>query len=148
MSNFYFYYIASASDCLLLKADLDNFCEWAQKLNFTLNTEKCYLMSFSRNNCSPISHSYSFINIPVNRVTLIKNLGSYFSHTLFFVHYINHTIIKALKFLNSIKCTPKIFLSFPAFVPFTSPWFVSSWNMTYEVIVLNPYLARDNYPSG
>ena len=132
--------IASASDCLLLQADLDTFCIWAQKLNLTLNTEKCHVMSFSRNR-SPISHSYSLIDTPVNRVTLIKDLGIYFSPTLSFEHHINYTIGRALKILGFIKRNTSNFSSISCLRALYFSLVRSI--LEYGVVVWHPYLARD-----
>jgi hypothetical protein len=132
--------ISSPSDCLLLQSDIDSFCNWAKQLNLSLNISKCHVMSFSRNR-SPISHSYSIDGSLVNRVTLIKDLGIYFSPTLSFEFHINNMIGRALKVLGFIKRNTTNFSSSYCLRVLYSSLVRSI--MEYGVVVWHPHLSRD-----
>lgn len=132
--------INSSSDCLLLQSDLDTFSDWANHLNLDLNISKCHAMSFSRKP-SPISNTYSLEGFPVNRVSIIKDLGIYFTPTLSFEFHINNIIGRALKVLGFIKRNTANFSSiFCLRVLYLS--LVRSI-LEYGVVVWHPYLARD-----
>jgi hypothetical protein len=97
-------------------------------------------MSFSRNR-SPISHSYSIDGSLVNRVTLIKDLGIYFSPTLSFEFHINNMIGRALKVLGFIKRNTTNFSSSYCLRVLYSSLVRSI--MEYGVVVWHPHLSRD-----
>ncbi|CAI6353391.1 unnamed protein product [Macrosiphum euphorbiae] len=44
----FFSEITSPSDCLQLQSDLNTFSLWAQRIDLTLNLNKCHVMSFHR----------------------------------------------------------------------------------------------------
>jgi hypothetical protein len=97
-------------------------------------------MSFSRNR-SPISHSYSIDSSLVDRSTIIKGLGIFFSPTLSFEFHIYNMICRALKILGFIKRnTTNFSSSYCHRVLYSSLVF---FIMEYSVVVWHPHLFYD-----
>lgn len=61
--------------------------------------------------CSPVVHSYFLNNSQLQRVSIIKDLGTFYSSTLSFEHHISLTVCRALKFQGFIQRDTKQFKS-------------------------------------
>ena len=94
--------VNSFTDFLLLQLDLESFFDWDKQLNLSLNTNRYYVISFSRK-LSPISHTYHLEYFLFNCVFIINNLRIYFSPTLFFEFHINNMVGRILRVLVFIK---------------------------------------------
>jgi len=83
-----FYKIETHSDCLLLLDELKPFSLWVSDLGFSINVVKCSVISFStfRN---PLHYPYVINNVLLQRVSIIKDLGIYYSSTLYLSHHID-----------------------------------------------------------
>lgn len=69
----------STSNCILLKSNLDTFCDRVKCVNITLSIEKCQIIFFYR--CrSPLSHSYSLVHL----LNLLLKTGISLTFILFF----------------------------------------------------------------
>jgi len=73
--------IETHTDCLLLSNELILFNRWVSALGLSLNINNCNVISFSRSR-NPIHHPYMFNDILLQRVSIIKDLGIYYSSSL------------------------------------------------------------------
>ena len=96
--------IRSVHDCVQLQADLNNLVTWSNKWKLNFNIKKCKILSI--NNTNPfLLHNYTLSNIPLERVTKIKDLGLTFNTNLTWDDHLNTKIAKSDKMLGLIKRT-------------------------------------------
>jgi hypothetical protein len=132
--------IETLSDCLLLSNELIQFNHWVHALGLSLHISRCNVISFSRSR-NPIHHPYLLNNIMLQRASLIKDLGIYYSFTLSFNHHIDIITRRANKVLGFIKRNTKLFSS-PTCLRSLYFALVRSI-LEYGVVVWHPYLAKD-----
>lgn len=132
--------IDNHESCKTLQSQLNLFLSWVEHLGLMLNIDKCHIMTFTRQR-NPISYPYSLNDIPLQRVSLFKDLGIYYTPSLNFDHHINATVSKALKVMGFIKRNTSMFKS--AICLRTLYFSLVRSILEYGAIIWHPYLARD-----
>lgn len=95
--------IKTINDCIMLQKDLDTLHTWCTINKLDLNVSKCMVMSFSyRRERKFQLYNYRIDRSPLNRTSVIRDLGILFDHKLSFVPHIESIISKAAKMLGFI----------------------------------------------
>jgi hypothetical protein len=98
-----FHIVNDQSEADLLQLNLNNLYEWCTYNNFTININKCQLMTFSR--AGVVSFFYYNLNgKPLPRtIGPIKDLGIYFDPKLKFDCHITNIVNRSNKILGFIR---------------------------------------------
>ena len=91
------------------KLQLDLYClgEWCSINRMSLNLKKCKVMSFYRR--SLFQYNYFLLDVKLESVNSIVDLGVTLDHKLSFIIHINNTVNKARSVLGFIKRWAKEF---------------------------------------
>jgi hypothetical protein len=92
------------NDCIILQDNINILQDWCKLNNLFLNTDKCYIMTFSRNK-SKFTFKYCVDGQLLKNVTEIRDLGILFDSELSFVNHINESIGRAMQTLGFIVRT-------------------------------------------
>ena len=97
--------IHNIEDCDKLQYDVNNLVDWCQRNGMALNPVKCKAMSFYRGR-NPINVNYHIMNVPLENVKTVKDLGITFDVSLNFISHLSNIVSKAFQLLGFIKrCT-------------------------------------------
>jgi hypothetical protein len=102
--------IETYSDCLTLSNELIQFNHWVDTLGLSLNINKCSVVFFSISR-NPILYPYLLNNIALQRASIIKDLGIFYTSTFSFSHHIDIITGRANKVLGFIKRNTKLFVT-------------------------------------
>lgn len=100
--------IKTFDDCVLLQDDLDRLTSYCQENKLILSLPKCKSITFTKKS-NIIQFEYSLCNTPLEKVSLIKDLGVFFDSKLHFDYHINHIINKAFQLYGFVMRTCKPF---------------------------------------
>lgn len=100
--------VSSISDCEDLQNDLLKFDHYCKKNQLILNSDKCYIITFSRKH-NPISFNYTLSSKIITRVKSIRDLGLTLDDKLNFNIHIDNIISRAYKQLGLILRLSKPF---------------------------------------
>lgn len=89
------------SDCERLQEDIDRVVEWSNDNKLHFNVAKCSVMSFTRAR-TPLSYQYKVEDVPMQRVSQVRDLGVVFSQELTFREHINKICKKAYRNLGFV----------------------------------------------
>lgn len=103
-----FHNVKDLQDVSRIQRDLDSFYQYCQQNCLYLNLKKCHTISFTRNVDKVISH-YTFNNVPLDRLSIVKDIGIFFDCKLLFDYHIQQITLKAMKTLGFITRTCKDF---------------------------------------
>lgn len=133
--------IKSFADCELLQADLDNLFEYYRKNKINLSIQKCQCISFTRKT-NPITFSYNFDGVVVERVGTIRDLGVILDSKMDMTSHLDHIINRANRNLGFVMRTCRNFkhpISFKiiyyAYVRCILEYASSIWSPFYAVHV-------------
>lgn len=94
--------ISNINDLLVLQSDLSIFSEWCLKSHMTLNTSKCFIMTFTKK--SPcFSHQYELQGNPLIRCDSITDLGVVLDPKLTFQAHFESIINRSNSSLGFIR---------------------------------------------
>lgn len=93
--------INTHQDCLHLQSDINSLYDWSNINNLPINTEKCNILTFSRNK-SPILHNYQMGGVSIKRVDIIKDLGVTYDNKLNFKRHVQHITLDSYRLLGFI----------------------------------------------
>ena len=110
-------YTAANSDCdaANLPADLNALSNWSNMNGLSLNTDKCFVISFYKGNNYKL-FNYFLNSNSLHRVTVIKDLGVVFNSNFTFKPLIERVITKSFKSLGFIKCSTSDFSNISAII--------------------------------
>lgn len=100
--------ITNIQDASKLQNDLYNLEEYYQRNRITVNAKKCNIISFGRKR-QPIICNYTINNVPLERVSLIRDLGVYLDTKFSLIQHIDMICTKAYKTLGFIMRTCSVF---------------------------------------
>ena len=100
--------VENQSDCLTLQEDLKKVQTWCDKNNLPLNTEKCFVMTYT-NKLNPVHFEYKLDNVAIGRSETFKDLGITFDTKFSFANHIEGICAKAMKMLGFIMRNSKYF---------------------------------------
>ena len=86
--------VKSVLDATNLQRDLDMLSSWCQQNCLFLNNYKCKTMSVHRKRC-PIVFEYQLNQIPLARLSVVKDLGVMLDSTLSFTQHVDFVVCKA-----------------------------------------------------
>lgn len=95
--------INSFQDCLTLQNDLNMLTRWCNENKLNLNVPKCTVVSFTR--CSNRKFqlfNYHINNTPLNRSSVVKDLGIIFDQKLTFIQHVNSIVLRASRSMGFI----------------------------------------------
>ena len=93
--------IRSTVECIELQQYLDAFTSWCQRNLLSLSVSKCSVISFTRRK-KPILWNYAICQEPLERVSVVKDLGVLLDSQMSFRDHYSHIIAKANKNLGFI----------------------------------------------
>ena len=93
--------ITSKEDCLAFQEDINRIFKWCEKHNFSMNTGKTNIISFSRKK-EIIKHDYQVDSVTLNRVESISDLGVIFDSRLMFTDHFKKITADANRILGFI----------------------------------------------
>lgn len=93
--------VVSSSDCVDINIDLLSFVEYCSKNKLRLNSDKCNVMSFSKQ-LNPVVFDYKINFVSLNKTKSIKDLGVNFDTKLMFNEHIEKISNKSLQMLGFI----------------------------------------------
>lgn len=130
--------INTASDATHLQEDLSRVLEWSSLNKLPLNVKKCKHIKFNRKR-RPLLTSYCIDNIPLEEVSVIRDLGVMLDSQLSFTSHIDEIIGKAYKLLGFVWRNCKIFrnktalvTAYFALVRSTLEYCSNVWNPQYK----------------
>lgn len=94
--------IKSLVDCGALQADIERVSNWCEMNGMQMNAAKCKVLTFTRCQTS-VSFDYKLNNLPLERVTSIKDLGVILDSKLRFNEHISVTTAKANAMLGFLR---------------------------------------------
>lgn len=100
--------ISTPEDCLKLQSDLQRFVNYCEKDKLFLNSDKCFVISFTRKHNS-INYDYVLSDNKIKRVHEIRDLGVKLDAKLHFRSHIDNIISRAYKQLGLILRLTKPF---------------------------------------
>lgn len=103
-----FYKITSADDCTALQQDLNSLHDYYTRNKITVNVTKCQCISYTRKK-NPITYSYQFNAITIDKVEIVRDLGVMFDSKLTFSNHIDLITSKAYKSLEFVLRSCKAF---------------------------------------
>jgi len=86
--------ISSSHDSKLLQDDLDQLCQWSGDWKLQLNPAKCKAFTITLKR-KPVLTTYTIQNTPLEKVSVIRDLGIWLDTKLTFAEHINFTVCKA-----------------------------------------------------
>lgn len=93
--------IESAEDIILLQSDLDRLCTWCNSNFMSLNSKKCFVMSFNRSG-SILDNNYKIDNDGLEKKTSFCDLGVMFDMKCTFNLHVDYILNKAYSKLGCI----------------------------------------------
>lgn len=102
--------INSINDAMLLQKDLDTVAQWCHTNRMFLNTNKCFVVTFTRK-INKICFNYQLKNQSLGRFNQAKDLGVIFDEKLTFREHYDHIHSKASKVLGFVMRNTKHFHS-------------------------------------
>lgn len=108
-----FYKITSADDCTALQQDLNSLHDYYTRNKITVNVTKCQCISYTRKK-NPITYSYKFNAITIDKVEIVRDLGVMFDSKLTFSNHIDLITSKAYKSLGFVLRSCKAFKNIEA----------------------------------
>lgn len=100
--------ISSTDDCVKLQEDLDRFSAYCVANKLQLSLPKCKSISFTKK-INVVHFTYSLCQTPLERVSLIKDLGVLFDSKLHFDAHVDHITTKGYQLYGFIKRTCNLF---------------------------------------
>lgn len=130
--------IRSVRDSIEMQRDLNGLVQWCRSNKLFLNSEKCYVMSFTRK-LSKIEFDYMINDVNLKRPQVIRDLGVLLDAKLTFSKHIAHIIAKAYSMLGFVMRICKDFKNIQAL---KSVYFahVRSY-LEYASVVWHPYMV-------
>lgn len=131
--------IHTPTDTDLLQDDLDRLTNWCHANDMTINTKKCYHITFTRKK-QPITSTYKIESEELQKVKVVKDLGVWLDSELNFIEHIDKIVSKSAQMLGFLKRNSKQFrftdtriLLFNTLVRSNLEYACSVWNPTYAV---------------
>jgi hypothetical protein len=106
--------VKSAEDCKYLQADILSVKKWCLENCMKLNTQKTYVISFTRKTNS-IHFDYRLCNTVITRTDCVKDLGVWLDNKLYF-HYVKCIFSVVSKLLGLINFITYHFSSLDSFL--------------------------------
>lgn len=131
--------IRNSEDANILQNSLNSLYEWCLINKMELNISKCKQITFHRKS-QPIEHQYTINNIPLEKITEIKDLGVTFNHKLSFNQHYENISKKAYKTLGFINRNSKEFQNPKTYITLYNT-FVRPI-LEYASSVWSPYYAK------
>lgn len=94
--------ISSTNDTQYMQESINNFLQWCSANDFTLNAEKCKVITISRKN-SPILSEYYMDGNPIKRVFSTKDVGVTYNNKFSFNDHMELSSNKAMSMLSFVK---------------------------------------------
>ena len=91
-----YFVVRSTADCEELPRLLNDFCSWCKCNRLDISVAKCAVISFTKKK-SPIHYCYTMNHEPIQRETVVKDLGVLLDTGLTFQNHYSHIISKANK---------------------------------------------------
>ena len=107
--------VKSVLDATNLQRDLDKLSSWCQQNCLFLNIDKCKVMSVHRKRC-PITFAYHLDQIPLERLSVVKDLGVMLDSTLSFTLHVDFVVCKAYSMLGFMMRICADFNAAPALI--------------------------------
>lgn len=105
--------IKSSTDIIHLQSDFNALLRWCDLNGFSCNSDKCFQITIGRSNV--LEFNYLFKNQPLQKLSVIKDLGVFFDSNLTFQYHIDYVVNKAIKKVNFIKRYTKQFKNLESF---------------------------------
>lgn len=100
--------ITDANDYAAIQRDLDVLAEWSLTNGMSLNTDKCYAISFTAKK-QTFDHVYTLQGVPLTRVHTIRDLGVIFDSRLTFRDHYDNIINRCNRSLGFVLRSTKHF---------------------------------------
>lgn len=102
-----FFKVTKQQDCSAIQSDLNNLYNYYNSNNITVNVGKCQYISYTRKT-NPISSSYHLNNVPIEKVSVIRDLGVLLDSKLSFTQHFDMIAGKAFRNLGFVlrSCKP------------------------------------------
>lgn len=135
--------ISSLDEMTRFQRDLNKFSAWCINNRLNLNVNKCKHVSFYRGRIRYISH-YHLLNVRLETLNEIRDLGVLFSYNLSFNMHIDAIIAKAQSMLGFLK---RICKDFTCINALKSVYYAHvRSHLEYANIVWNPFFIYSNRP--
>lgn len=96
--------IKNFDDALRIQRDIDTIIAWCRENKLQLNSNKCFVISFTRRHAPTFQHfNYNINGQSLDRINSIKDLGVIFDSKLSFENHTQNTISKACRMLGFIS---------------------------------------------
>lgn len=96
-----YWHVKSINDCRMLQTIIDMFASWCERNLLVISVKKCSVISFTRKR-TPIIWTYHILDEPVERTSVVKDLGVMLDSELNFREHYNCIINKANRNLGFI----------------------------------------------
>ena len=103
-----YFVVRSDADCEELQCLINGFCSWCKCNRLDVSVAKCSVISFTKKK-SPLHYCYKINGQPIQRETVVKDLGVLLDTGLTFQNHYSHIIRKANKHLGFIMRASKEF---------------------------------------
>jgi hypothetical protein len=100
--------IQSVDDCIALQSDIKVLTDWCTNNNMSLNTKKCQVINFTKKR-NVLVFQYNILNIPLEHVDIVRDLGVWFDSKLSFRTHYDTIIMRARRMLGFINRVAKPF---------------------------------------
>lgn len=128
--------ITSQEDIFSLQNDINKLQLWCINNKLKLNIDKCQYIVFSNKKIS-LPTSYTINNVPLNKVTVIRDLGVLIDSKLKFEKHIDYAVNKAYKMLGFLMRTTVRFLNIKCIISLYNALVRS--HLEYNSSVWSPY---------
>ncbi|CAG9128665.1 unnamed protein product [Plutella xylostella] len=128
--------IRDATDCIRLQQDIDRVVEWSLENKLQFNTAKCLIITFSRAR-PPLHHGYAVENVPMKRVTEVRDLGVHLTAELTFRDHITNICKKAFRNLGFVLRQVQGFININAIVALYNALVRS--NLEFNAVIWAPH---------
>lgn len=128
--------VKTLSDCIDINNDLQCFVEYCSKNKLKLNSDKCNIMSFSKQ-FNPVIFDYKIQGVSLEKMSSVKDLGVNFNSKLMFNDHIERISNKSLQMLGFILRICKNFNRIEPYLKLYKSLVRSQ--LEYSISVWNPH---------
>ncbi|KAJ0180561.1 hypothetical protein K1T71_003965 [Dendrolimus kikuchii] len=133
--------IFTIQDCIKLQDDLNSLSDYCVENKLYLSINKCKSISFSKKT-NKIDFTYSLCSNPLEKVTVIKDLGIFLDSKLHFDFHVNYVLNKAFQLFGFVMRTCKPFKRPSSYLLLYMSLIRSQ--LEYATAIWNPFYTKYN----